>query len=136
MRDYYNYKRLYELNLIRSEYIKNDLKNLNIQIDTINSEIDMIHREYINQPWNDHKVIKNYANKYLEDLEELKHSFEIKLKECKTLLRKITCNINYYDNLINIEISIVNDYIKGIENEKFKKLFPTYEAYKECIINM
>ena len=137
MKDFYNYKRYHDLNKVRLDYIIEDIRNINIQIDIINYEITTITNEYLNNSiLENNKIIKDYSTNYLADLNDLKNTFTIKLNECKTLSKKITNNIEYYNNLLGIETTIINDYINGTKKQEFKKLFPTYDAYKDCILNM
>ena len=136
MKDFYNYKRFYDLNKLRLNYIEEDIRNINIELHLINLDIANITQEYLTESNRLNSTINNYSTNYLSDFNSLKNSFDIKLKECKCLRKKITNNINYYDNLLSIETGIINDYAENISKEKFKKLFPTYDAYKECILNM
>ena len=59
---------------------------------------------------------------------------ENKLETISNLFENST--ISYYNNLLGIEVGIINDYVEGNKKKEFKKLFPTYESYKECILNM
>ena len=131
MKDYYNYKRLYDLNNLRLNYILDDIRNINLQIESINLEIATLTQSHLNKEENDETKTKEYNTKYLTDLNEMKNTFKIKLNECKFLQKKLTINVNYYDELMSTEISIINDYVQNSEKSEFKKLFPDYDSYKE-----
>ena len=136
MKDYYTYKRLKDLNTIRLEYITEDLRNINFELELIRNEIATVTQEYLIDSLNENKIIKDYSTNYIADLNKLLNTFTIKLNECKSLRKNIWNNIDYYNNLLGLETTMIHDYTESIHKPEFKKLFPTYDSYKDCIINM